>query len=533
MTFLRQGEVRSSSAGNAGCRRVFYSIVLGLLMVQVLVAQQTSQESISALIRQNRLQEAEQQLWGVLGGHQDAGWALDLLGRIRLRQSRFDEAEALFRKVLETNPKDIQAYRGLGETYRFEGKDDGAIETYSRLVKLAPADADANLALAKLYLRAEQYQESLSAISRVPSGGRTAEFLPLLAADYFGLQQNQKVPPLIDQVLRQSLKHPAAAIEFAAVLARNGYVDDAAHLLKVVRPAKPSVEYLRVLARVLDAQGAHAEARRTVAEALKLDPNSADLLFDSAHLAADAGDWERAAGLLTRANAVQPDNPETLTKLTVALLKLGRVEGAVETAKTLVSLRPKNLDAQYLLALAFVQNDRWEAAEPIARTLIEARPMDANSQLLLARIEFDKGDRVAAKQTLARCLAIDPNMRDAHFYIAQIADRDGDLDTARTELERLVQAVPTSAAWQEELGGVYLKTGDLQKARVALEAAARLAPDISVGHYQLGVVYARLGLQDRAHEEMEQYQRLRVVEDNLRKGQPAASEPATAAPHAN
>jgi len=81
---------------------------------------------------------------------------------------------------------------------------------------------------------------------------------------------------------------------------------------------------------------------------------------------------------------------------------------------------------------------------------------------------------------------------------------------------------------------VYLKTGDLQKARVALEAAARLAPDISVGHYQLGVVYARLGLQDRAHEEMEQYQRLRVVEDNLRKGQqPAASEPATAAPHAN
>src|SRR5579859_1088994 len=400
MTFLRQGKVRSSSAGNASCRHVLFSIVLALVTMQPSVAQQSSQQNISALIRQNRLPEAEQQLWGVLGVHQDAGWALNLLGRIRLRQSRLDEAEALFHKVLEKNPDDIQAFRGLAETYRVEGKDDRAIETYSSLVRLIPADSDANLALAKLYLRAEQYQESLNAISRVPSAARPTEFLPLLAADYFGLQQTQKVPALVDQVLRQSAKHPGVAIEFAAVLARNGYVDDAAHLLKLIRPAKPSVEYLRVWARVVDAQGDHAGAQRALIEALKLDPKSADVLFDSAHLAVDAGDWGSAANLLIRANQVQPGNPETLNKLILALLKLGRAEAAIETAKDLVSLQPKNLDAQYLLALAYVQNDRWEAAEPIAKQLTEARPNDASSQLLLARIQLDKGDDIAAKRIL-------------------------------------------------------------------------------------------------------------------------------------
>src|SRR5690348_1243023 len=96
MRFLRQGKIRLKVANEGGRQRPHYLLILALLMVQALVAQQGTREGISTLIRQNRLQEAEQQLWGVLGAQQDTGWALGLLGRIRIRQSRFDEAEALF-----------------------------------------------------------------------------------------------------------------------------------------------------------------------------------------------------------------------------------------------------------------------------------------------------------------------------------------------------------------------------------------------------------------------------------------------------
>src|SRR2546423_8251835 len=124
MTFLRRRRVEPTFVSNSKCRQALCAIIFALLIGQSTFAQQSTQQIISALIRQNHLQDAEQQLWVVLEAHPEAGWPLSFLGRIRLRQSRFDEAEALFRKVLQTNPKDTQAYRGLAETYRLEGKDD-------------------------------------------------------------------------------------------------------------------------------------------------------------------------------------------------------------------------------------------------------------------------------------------------------------------------------------------------------------------------------------------------------------------------
>ena len=54
---------------------------------------------IERLIRQNHLDEAEQQLWVTLRAHPDEVWALDLLGTVRLKQKRNPEAQALFQRV--------------------------------------------------------------------------------------------------------------------------------------------------------------------------------------------------------------------------------------------------------------------------------------------------------------------------------------------------------------------------------------------------------------------------------------------------
>src|SRR5260370_23007914 len=92
-------------------------LVSFICSVQPCWAPATSRSSISRLITQNRLDDAEKQLWNILSQQPDQVWALDLMAEIRTRQKRTTEAESLFRRGLTLSPKDVEAYRGLGQLY--------------------------------------------------------------------------------------------------------------------------------------------------------------------------------------------------------------------------------------------------------------------------------------------------------------------------------------------------------------------------------------------------------------------------------
>src|SRR5205809_3528748 len=198
--------------------------------------QTTSRTVISKLIRQNRLDDAEQQLWGVLARQPDQVWALDLMAEIRVHQKRASEAEALFHKVLTIDPKDVPAHRGLGDLYRSLGKSTEAIESHSQVIAIAPSDMASNSALAALYEEAGKYKESLAAAERIPAASRPPDLLPILAADYFGTDEPAKVPPLILSMMRRAGAVPKVLHDFVTVLILHGYVDDAAHLVDAVKP---------------------------------------------------------------------------------------------------------------------------------------------------------------------------------------------------------------------------------------------------------------------------------------------------------
>jgi tetratricopeptide (TPR) repeat protein len=507
----------------------FLGAVLLLLAMssQVLWATPPLRNAIVQLIRHNRLEEAERQLWGVLARQPDQGWALDLMAGIRVRQKRMPEAEALFRKAATLNPQDVEAWRGLGDVYTAIGNDAQALDSYSHVVVIAPAHVKANEALAILYQQRGQYNESVMAVERIPMSLRATRLLSVLAADYFVLNRSSEVPALIASLLRAK-SDMAAVGDFVAVLLRNGYVDDAAHIMEIAAPQKPSAGYLHSLARVRAAQKRLPDAQNLLGQALKLEPKSFDLLFDSARLAAQQNQWNETVIFLRRADQVKRDQPEILQKLSLALLKRGNHTAAVAVARRLNSTQPDNPDNEYVLASALLEDGLPEEAEPIARKVAAARPQDANSVLLLAIAEFKKGDTAAAKQDLLRCLAIDPNSADAHYHSGLIAQREGDLKRAQAELQEAVRINPSRVSAQETLGLVDLQLGDLEGARVALEQAVKLAPGAPQTHYQLGLAYQRLGLQDRARVEMETYQKLRHSEDEAHKRR--VSQDSTAAP---
>jgi tetratricopeptide (TPR) repeat protein len=474
---------------------------------------------ISNLIRHDQLPVAEQQLWDVLTVHRDEVWALELMGELRVRQKRSAEAEALFHRVLEIDPSSLEAQRSLGALYQSEGKAAEAVAAHEAIVKIAPHDRDANLALATLYERTGKYQESVAAVERIPVTSRPPDVLPLLADDYFKLAQPNKVPSLILQVSRLPPARQGTALDFVAVLLQNGYVQDASKLMAAIRPAKPGAGYVHVLARVREAEGRKAEARQLLAAALRMQPKSFDILFDSGRFAAEENRWKDSVELLERADVVKPDSPAVLMKLAVEYMQIGELERARLASKRLYDLEPNNPDAQYIYGRILQETHRFqEILDPLARKMVAERSNDPHALFLLGMVDYDEGNDAESRQEFTRSLQLDPKNNDTRYYLAMLDERQGNFDSARENLEEVVKTDPNHAGAQQELGVIRLRQGDIEGARTALEIALKLRPDVPQTHYQLGVVYGRLGMTDQAKTQMEIYQELhKAVNDKLKR----------------
>lgn len=500
-------------------RRPVTLVVVLFILGALAVAQTPAKRRIAGLIRHDQLPAAEQQLWDVLSAHPDEVWALELMGELRVRQKRNAEAEALFHRVLEIEPSSLETQRSLAALYQANGKAPQAVAAYEAMVKTAPHDRNANLALATLYGQTGKYQESVAAVERIPVSSRPADILPLLANDYFQIAQPERIPSLILQVLRLPPGKQGTALDFVAVLLRNGYVEDAAKLMQAIRPAKPGADYVHVLARVREAEGRKGEAQQLLAEALRMQPKSFEILFDSARVAAEENRLKDSVELLKRANAVKPDDPAVLMKMAVEYTQIGELESARLASQRLYGLEPENPDAQYVYGRILHETERFqEILDPLAKKMVSERPNDPHALFLLGMINYDEGNDAESQQQFTRSLEIDPKNNDTRYYLALLDERDGNFDGARKGLEEVVRADPKHAGAQHELGVIRLRQGDVEGARTALETAVKLRPDVPQTHYQLGLVYARLGMTEQAKAQTETYQQLQqALNDKLKR----------------
>ena len=286
-----------------------------------------------------------------------------------------------------------------------------------------------------------------------------------------------------------------------------------------IRPAKPGASYIHVLARVREAEGRRAEAVQLLADALRMQPKSFDILFDSARFAAEENRWKDSVELLKRADSIKPDDPAVLLKLAVEYAQIGELERARVVSKRLYDLEPENLDAQYIYGRILQETQRFqEIVDPLARKMVAQRPNDPHALFLLGMVDYDEGNEAEARQEFARSLQFDSKNNDTRYYLAMLDERDGKFEEARKGLEEVVKSDPNHAGAQQELGVIRLRQGDVTGARTALEIALKLRPDVPQTHYQLGVVYARLGMTDEAKKQTKIYEQLhQALNDKLKR----------------
>ncbi len=375
-----------------------------------------------------------------------------------------------------------------------QGKLEGAIAEYVRLVEDQPRDWNAINALGDLYMRAGDADRAVAQFTRIADFLCAEGFLPKAAALY-------------KKALKARSDHEPTLLQLGEIAARQGLLADAktyfrqlAHLrrarddqrgaaealvrLGTVEEADPeskfeaaraaaqlgdTVQAARLLteaAEVLQKQQRNAEALNAFVEAAQLDPDDTLLRARLVRECVSAGDVDRARPFLTPDSA--GDDPDLL----FALLRIQLAEAGADARPT-------------LMRLLTVSPDRHEAVLALCEGVAAAGDVDAAYRLVdvltdVALLEGDFERAIAALQVFLRRVAHVP----ALVKLVEVS-----VDAGRPEPMREAQAA---------LADAYLEMGHTSEARVIAEdlltrrpairgtqtAAAAGSPDAGSGRYR-------------------------------------------------
>lgn len=303
-----------------------------------------------------------------------------------------------------------------------QGKLDGAIQEYVRLVEDQPRDWNAINALGDLYVRAGEFDKAVAQFTRIADHLFDEGFLPRAAALY-------------KKALKVRSDHEHTLVRLGEIAARQGLLADAK-------------AYLRQLADQRRSRGDDRGAAQCLIRLGTFDEADAEAKMAASRAALQLGDTPMAAALLKSAAA--------------DLEKQNRPAEALAVWLDAAQLDPADNALRARLARECSKAGQLERARALLTAEIAGD--DPDLLLALARIELSSGDDHRARAVLTRLVAVAP---DRHADVVRLAHElaaEGRVDSAFGCVD-----VATDGA---------LLGGDWDRAVDTLQAFVREAPHV-------------------------------------------------------
>jgi tetratricopeptide (TPR) repeat protein len=260
-------------------------------------------------LQAGRLDQAEDLYRQVLEKKPNLALALHSLGLIAYQRQQYEDAAEFVSQAICAAPQDALLYNTMGVISDALKKSDQAMRAYSKAVKLKPDYAEAHKNLALVYQHIDRYEEAIAsfqqAISLTPndieSPMRLADLLRVRARYAEAVVNYQRVIELAPDTAE-------AHNNLAICLKEQGCFSEAItaqrHALEL---APEAVDFYINMAGILQSQGALAEAMTTCQQAIKLNPENANAYYSLACVQRDAGKIDDAIVNNQQAIELEPD----------------------------------------------------------------------------------------------------------------------------------------------------------------------------------------------------------------------------------
>lgn len=449
---------------------------------------------------------AEPVLDEVLAARPDHLPALLLQGLVKLELRKSDEAEALFAKVVQRDPKSVQARLGLAIVERSRGQLAPAATAMEGITRDRPDWTFAWFELGRTRLALRQLDAALKAFDRAEQTSPDPAVTRVRAAQ--SLATGGEIDRAITKA-QASLGSVNAAPLARALLVRlyleKGQPDLAERELQAAIAAAPrDTTPLLNLAGFYMAQRRPADAVAPLERAATLNPTLAEPLGLLVDVQIALGQKDKALATGERLLRLQGDTPAAYLVFAVINEKLDRPVEALAAYQRVLDKEPGHLGAARARANLLARQQRVPEAIRLLEDSAARNPKAPDPLLDLAQLEERSGNVPGAAAAYRRAIARAPENAILLNNLAYLLSADpATLDEAVPLAERAHAMAPRSPVVADTLGWVLYLKGDLPRAETLLDAAAKAAPGIAEVRYHLGMVYAKQGKAAEARRELE------------------------------
>ena len=313
--------------------------------------------------------------------------------RLKLAESylglnRLEEAEELYRAVLEESPSNADAHYGLGRVRSLRGDSASAIEQLSEAVALVPAYGQAHYELSLAYRDSGDSANAQKHLARYEANPRGA-------------------PPLNDPLMAEVDRLRQGVNEFIAQsveLESRGDLPGAIALHLQALEVDPNVPQLHVnLVSLYGRTGNFDKAEEHYRKALALNPNQADLHYNYGVLLFEAERYRAAKTAFEDALQANPSYAAAHNNLGQLLEQEGRIDDAMAKYQAAIEVRPDYRLARFHLGRMLMAKRRpAEAAKQFEQAAQPVDEMSPQALFGLTAAQAQLGDRAGALRTGAQ-----------------------------------------------------------------------------------------------------------------------------------
>jgi len=436
---------------------------------------------------------------------EDVPYLYLLAGHIAHARGAVKEAEKAWKKVLELEPENAEAWNNLGVLYRKYGDKekalaafqeaenkapdrpdipynignlyksngdlDKAVTYYNRAIQVDPDYAPAFNNLGTLYESKKERDKALEVFRRglsADSGDASLRFNMGLV--YQEEERWDDAREAFDTALKKRPGWVPGLNNLGIVLQEMGKEDEAARTFRTLLNIEPeNINALNNLGVAYDHLGRTDDARNCYKKALREEPGyvkAALNLHSSYH---ENQELNEALEEVNKQITLHPQVPEIRVRMAQTLIGLSRWEEAEQSLDHVIERNPGHQDALRTKADLFLATRRPEEAEKILKKL----PHEPNAIRDLAKLNISTERPENAERLLGELIAVNPDDAESRRLMSDLLAEKNPEEALRLRKEA-VSTAPGNTGDMISMAELYSKTGKKDLAMGKLNEAVTL-----------------------------------------------------------
>lgn len=418
------------------------------------------------LLKNNRLQDAEQACWSAVATDRKNIGAREDLAHVILKEGDQPRAEQVLQQASTELADSPQGVRLLADYYAGTGQTEKARAEFASLSQKYPK----NLSVQEGYVRI------------------------LLQVKDFGTAQS-----VVTELMKKNSKDPQVAVLNAIVLFNNGKLNDAINALQKAANDDPKDAFIQFwLGKVALAKGDTSLAQKSFTQAALLNPKALEAQEELARIATLSGDMNLLAEIAEKTIAAAPHYPGGYIWRATVELAHNSQDKAEADLKTAISGAPKSSQPYLMLGELRYWQKRYPEGTQLLEQALENDPNSVGALRSLVGYDLFKKQPAQALARINAQIAKSPRNSAIYDLLAELQVQSKNFDQAAATAQKAMQINPDDSGAISIYAQLMVSSGQTANAVSAWEQWSKNHPGNAGGLAVLGVLEEARGNRSKA-----------------------------------